>query len=91
MSDAEDDYLSDKFLSETPAASRPTKPLTYAQRRLQAQREAELKNVQNRKKSRRELEEASRREGLSKSLFERATEEQTGSKAMAIMTKVGRL
>ena len=96
MSDAEDDYLSDKFLNAAIVApSSSSKPLTYAERRRQAQRESELKNVQNRKKSRRELEEESRREGLSKSLFEKAKEEeQTGggvinNKAISMMLKVG--
>jgi len=93
MSDAEDDYLSDKFLAQAPAPS-SSKQLTYAERRRQAKREADIKNEQNRRKSRRELEEDSRREGLSKSLFEKAKEEEQsgvgqGSKAMAMMMKVG--
>lgn len=91
MSDAEDDYLSDKFLAQTVTPSSSQK-LTYAERRRDAQRKAELKNVQNRKKSRRQLEEESRQEGLSKSLFERAKEEGNngagGSKAMTMMLKV---
>jgi hypothetical protein len=92
MSDAEDDYLSDKFLAESLASS-SSKKLTYVERRREAQRKAEIKNVQNRKKSRRQLEEESRQEGLSKSLFEKAKEEeQTGAggtnKAMAMMLKV---
>lgn len=92
MADTEDDYLSDKFLAET-VASTNSKNLTYAERRREAQRKAELRNMQNRKKSRRQLEEESRQEGLSKSLFERAQEEEQtgtggGSKAMAMMLKV---
>ena len=90
MSDAEDDYLSDKFLAAAVAVA-PSKPITYAERRKQAQREAELKNAQNRKKTKREIEEETRREGLTTSLFEKAIEqEQAGStnKAMAMMLKV---
>lgn len=92
MSDAEDDYLSDKFLADIVASSSSKNP-SYVERRREAQRKAELKNVQNRKKSRRQLEEESRQEGLSKSLFERAKEEEQsgvagGSKAMAMMLKV---
>ncbi|GJJ07376.1 hypothetical protein Clacol_001578 [Clathrus columnatus] len=107
MSGAEedDDYLSEKFLAEAvaPASSSTTSTLTYAERRRQALRISELKNVQNRKKSRRELEEGSLREGLSKSLFERATSHDNdnttqidgatttnnGNKAMAMMFKMG--
>ena len=94
MSDEEDDYLSDKFLVDsTPAASSSAK--TYTARRKEAQRAAALKNEQNRRKSRRELEQESREEGLSKSLFERAKDEaeQGGgggaSKALAMMMKMG--
>ncbi|KAL1693826.1 hypothetical protein GGG16DRAFT_100858 [Schizophyllum commune] len=72
MSDEEDDYLSDKFLL---AASAPEKPQTYLQRRKEAEKRAHERNVQNRKKSRRQLEQEAREEGLSKSLFERAAEE----------------
>ena len=55
MSEDEDDYLSDKFLVDTTAApSSQTK--TYSQRRKEAERIAALKNAQNRKKSRKELE-----------------------------------
>ncbi|KIJ56559.1 hypothetical protein M422DRAFT_57267 [Sphaerobolus stellatus SS14] len=74
------------------AAAAPPKPLTYAERRKEAQRVAEIKNAQNRKKSRRELEEESRQEALSKSLFEKAQEEEqagTKNKAMAMMLKMG--
>ena len=55
-SDGEDDYLSDKFLLESVAAGTSSKPITYAERRRQAQRQSEIKNVQNRKKSRKERE-----------------------------------
>jgi len=93
MADDEDDYLSDKFLLEiAPVATKP-KPATYVERRKQAQREAEIKNVQNRKKSRRQIEEEAREEGLKKSLFEKAKEEEQElgiqSKAMSLMLKMG--
>jgi citrate lyase alpha subunit len=88
--DDEDDYLSDKFLSQL-ASSSSAKPTTYADRRKEAQRLAHIRNEQGRTKSRKELEEESRREGLSKSLFERAKEEGDvgGNKAMAMMLKMG--
>ncbi|GLB33627.1 putative DUF4187 containing protein [Lyophyllum shimeji] len=90
--DEGDDYLSDKFL--VGAASTAAAPKTYAQLRKEAERKAQLKNEQNRTKSRRQRELESRKEGLSKSLFERAEEEEasgvsTGNKALAIMTKMG--
>ena len=92
MSEDEDDYLSDKFLVDTTAApSSQTK--TYSQRRKEAERIAALKNAQNRKKSRKELEVESREEGLSKSLFERAKEDEASgsgqNKALAMMMKMG--
>lgn len=87
----EDDYLSDKFLVETAA---PTRPQTYAERRKEARRRAQIKNEQNRLKSRRQIELESREEGLTKSLFERAKEDEasgiaTGSKALSMMMKMG--
>jgi len=90
MSD-EEDYLSDQFLLNITAAS-SSAPTTYSQRRKDAQRLATIKNEQNRKKSRRQLEEESRQEGLSKSLFERAKEEEGSgqqNKALAMMLKMG--
>ncbi|KAH8106211.1 hypothetical protein BXZ70DRAFT_918637 [Cristinia sonorae] len=91
MSDDEDDYLSDKFLFTE--ASTSTAPKTYSQRRKEKERLAALKNEQNRKKSRRELEQESREAGLSKSLFERAQEEASGigkqNKALQMMLKMG--
>ncbi|KDQ14795.1 hypothetical protein BOTBODRAFT_32558 [Botryobasidium botryosum FD-172 SS1] len=77
----EDDYLSEKFLVDTTSSASngrkavAAKPQTYAEIRRQAQREAELKQMRNRTKSRREREEEARREGLGKSLFERVEEE----------------
>ena len=92
MSDEEDDYLSDKFLVESTSSASSSK--TYTERRKETLRLAALKNEQNRKKSRRQLEQESREEGLSKSLFERAKDEaQEGgggaSKALAMMMKMG--
>lgn len=75
MSEEEDDYLSDKFLAQLEQSS-SNKPRTYHERRREASRISEQKNIANRIRSRREIEEESRREGLSKSLFERAREEE---------------
>lgn len=88
MSD-EEDYLSDKFLVEAAASS--SQPKTYAQRRQEALKESRLKNEQNRLKSRREREQDAREEGLRKSLFERAKEDNEGgeNKALGIMLKMG--
>jgi G-patch domain len=88
----EDDYLSDKFLTE--AGSTSSAPKTYAQIRKQAKRNAQLKNEQNRLKTRKQREVEAREEGLSKSLFERAKEDEeagisTGSKALSMMMKMG--
>ena len=86
----EDDYLSDKFLA---ISSTSAQTLTYAESRKQAKARSELRNAQNRTKSRRQLELESREEGLSKSLFERAQEEKetigVENKAMAMMMKMG--
>ena len=83
----EDDYLSNKFLDEQASSSKPT---TYSQLRKAAQKKAQSKNEQNRIKSRRQREIESREEGLSKSLFERAKEEEgSGNKALSIMMKMG--
>ncbi|KAI0921567.1 hypothetical protein AcW1_004500 [Taiwanofungus camphoratus] len=91
MADEEDDYLSDKFLLEATAAPL-TAPKSYAERRKEAQRLATIKNEQNRQKSRRQLELESREEGLRRSLFERAQDEQASgqqNKALAMMMKMG--
>lgn len=92
MSDDEDDYLSDKFLLEA-ASGGSAAPKTYSQRRKDAARLSAIKNEQHRKKSRRQLEADALEEGLSKSLFERAKEEEeTGqqkNKALAMMMKMG--
>ncbi|KAK0206236.1 hypothetical protein DFS33DRAFT_572726 [Desarmillaria ectypa] len=91
MSDNEDDYLSDKFLVENTSSTRPQ---TYSSLRKEVQKKSLLKNEQHRQKSRYQREVESREEGLSKSLFTRAKEEQeagiaTGNKAMSIMMKMG--
>ena len=94
VDDDDDDYLSDKFLTNT-SANTTTKPTTYSQIRKEAQKKAQLKNEQNRHKGRRQLELESREEGLSKSLFERAKEEEdsglvgSSNKALSIMMKMG--
>lgn len=81
MSDEEDDYLSDKFLAslEAPKPS-ISGAASYTERRRIAQRESERKRIEGRVKSRRELEEESRREGLSRNLFEKEMEKAAESK-----------
>lgn len=93
MSDDEDDYLAniDKFLVDPNTTSAPK---TYSQIRKEAAKQSTLKNQQNRTKSRRQREVESRTEGLSKSLFERAKDEEdaglvSGNKALSIMMKMG--
>lgn len=92
--DDDDDYLSDKFLINA-SANTTAKSTTYSQIRKEAQKKAQQKNEQNRHKSRRQLELESREEGLSKSLFERAKEEEvsglsgSSNKALSIMMKMG--
>ncbi|KAF8608198.1 hypothetical protein BDV93DRAFT_434600 [Ceratobasidium sp. AG-I] len=81
MSDEEDDYLSDKFLASLEAPKPSTSgAASYAERRRVAQRESERKRMEGRIKSRRELEEESRREGLSRSLFEKEMEKAAENK-----------
>ena len=92
MSQEDDDYLSDKFLIDSSGSS--SAPRTYSQIRKEAQKKSRLKGNENRTKSRRQLELESREAGLSKSLFERAKEEETmglssGNKALSIMMKMG--
>ena len=88
----DDDYLSDKFLVDPNANS--STPRTYSQLRKEAQKSARLKNERNRTKSRRQIELESRESGLSKSLFDRAKEEEasgigSNNKALSIMMKMG--
>lgn len=92
MSGDEDDYLSDKFLVD--ASANTPAPKTYAQIRKEAEKKAKIKNNENRLKSRRQREVESREEGLSKSLFDRAKEEEdagisSGNKALSMMMKMG--
>ncbi|KAH7100562.1 hypothetical protein BKA62DRAFT_771333 [Auriculariales sp. MPI-PUGE-AT-0066] len=82
-----DDYLSPKFLAEPTTTTSRSQAQTYAERRRAAQKAAEIKHEQNRKRSRRELEEAAR-ENQTTSLFARA-ENEGGSKAMDMMRKMG--
>jgi hypothetical protein len=83
----DDDYLSDAFLVE---ATEQSKPSTYIERRKEAQRQAEIKNQQNRKRSRHEMEREAREQGLSRTLFERAREDDAGQKkALSMMLKMG--
>jgi len=87
----DDDYLSDKFLVNTPE---PQKSKTYSEKRKEALYKSHLKNEQNRNKSRRQLEIESREEGLSKSLFERVEDDKTSgrgseNKALSMMMKMG--
>ncbi|CCO31995.1 hypothetical protein BN14_06047 [Rhizoctonia solani AG-1 IB] len=92
MSDEEDDYLSEKFLASLEEPKRTTSNHSYAERRRIAQRESERKRLEGRIKSRREMEEEARREGLSRSLFEKegaAEGEQPSNKAMSMMLKMG--
>ncbi|KAH8834111.1 hypothetical protein DL96DRAFT_1694469 [Flagelloscypha sp. PMI_526] len=88
MSDDEDDYLSDKFLSEETTSKSGTK--TYSDLRKEAQKRSQLKNELNRTKTQRE----SRQEAMSRSLFEVEKEkEEAGlgsrNKALAMMIKMG--
>jgi hypothetical protein len=91
MSDDEDDFMSDKFLVPDPGTRDSKRPTTYADRRKAAARVSEARNLAGRTKSRREREIEAREEGLSKSLFERATEnpEASGGKALAMMMRMG--
>jgi len=88
-----DDYLSDAFLVE---ATGSKEPISYSDRRKQARRDSERKNLENRKRSRKELETSTLQEGLRKSLFERARDEEgttttasSSNKAMNMMLKMG--
>ncbi|KAJ2924936.1 hypothetical protein H1R20_g12132, partial [Candolleomyces eurysporus] len=91
MSDDDDDYLSAKYLVDaTPAPASKT----YSQIRKDAQKRSEIRHAQSQRKSRKEIEREAREAGLSKSLFERAKEEEeaglgSGNKALAMMMKMG--
>ena len=75
MSEDEDDYLSDKFLTQSTTSTSSSSTKTYTERRKEALRLSAIKNEQNRKKTRRQLEQEALEEGLNKSLFERAKDE----------------
>ena len=81
----DDDYLSDKFLTE--AATAVSEAKSYAQRRKDAEKLSRLKNEQNKKKSHRQLEQESRSEALSRSLFE--AQDVGSNKALSMMVKMG--
>ncbi|KAK2466347.1 hypothetical protein APHAL10511_001989 [Amanita phalloides] len=85
MPNEDDDYLSDKFLSDAVPTVSGSK--TYTQRRKDAEKLSRLKHEKNKRKSRRQLEEESRAEGLSKSLFE--AQDAGSSKALSLMMKMG--
>ncbi|KAJ3988104.1 hypothetical protein F5890DRAFT_1583607 [Lentinula detonsa] len=81
-----------EFLTETAPSLPPSK--TYSQLRKDAEKRAKERNEQSRVKSRRERELEAREEGLSKSLFDRAKEEETGgnsglNKGLTLMMKMG--
>ena len=93
MSDGEDDYLSDKFLAQLEAASKPPQSKSYTERRKQALKQSQLLDERNRKKSRKQMELEAREEGLQTSLIQKAQEEAKESgkhnKALTIMMKMG--
>ena len=93
MSDGEDDYLSDKFLAQLEAASKPPQSKSYTERRKQALKQSQLLDERNRKKSRKQMELEAREEGLQTSLIQKAQEEAKESgkqnKALSIMMKMG--
>jgi len=88
MSDSEDDFMSDKFLVEAPAAEKSYKAKRDASL-LKGQRAGLAKNLQSAKVR----EEQQRREGLNTSLFEKKDHQEAsgsgGGKAMAMMMKMG--
>ncbi|KAG8842831.1 hypothetical protein FRB91_003896 [Serendipita sp. 411] len=95
MAEDEDDYLSDKFLQQLTSKSDKPFTQTYSQRRKEAQRIAETRNIAGRTKSRKELEKETidtLKEGMATSLFEREklaeAEGGTQSKAMKMMNSV---
>jgi hypothetical protein len=96
MADEEDDYLSDKFLQQLASKTQSSSSKSYGERRKEAQRQAEIRNLAGRTKSRRELDKEAMetlKEGMNTSLFEKerlaAAEGGTQSKAMKMMSKMG--
>lgn len=75
MSDSDDDYMSDKFLSENIVDVKPGLIAGYAKKRLQANEPAQ-------QKKRKVLESEARDEGLSKSIAQT-------NKGFALLTKMG--
>lgn len=95
MSESEDDFMSDKFLHPEASTSN-SKPRDYASIRREAQRQSELKQLENKARhvSRRERERAAREEGLSKNLISEARISEEGkpepqNKALDMMRKMG--
>lgn len=88
MSDSEDDFMSDKFLVDTPAT---TAPKTYSARRQAETLKSLRKGQENNKLSHKQQEEKNRREGLSKSLFETEPSKngEGSNAALALMQKMG--
>jgi hypothetical protein len=96
MSDDEDDYLSEKFLQQITSKSSSSTSKTYSQRRKEAQKQSEFRNLAGRIKSRKEIEEEEKealKDGLATSLFEREklaeAEGIGGSKGFKMMSKMG--
>ncbi|WVQ75634.1 hypothetical protein IAR50_005263 [Cryptococcus sp. DSM 104548] len=96
MSDSEDDFMSDKFLVDLPAADASAS--TYTARRDKASLKGNRAGLAKNQLKARDLEEVRRREGMSKSLFEREDEGEgeeegvgakKGNKAMEMMMKMG--
>lgn len=89
MSDSEDDFMSDKFLVEAPAAEK-----TYRAKRDASLLKGHRAGLANNKLSLKAREEQQRREGLNTSLFDKKDDPSTnasagGGKAMAMMMKMG--
>lgn len=92
MDSDEDDYLSEKFLQQLKDTSKPAK--SYSERRKEAQRQSEARNLAGRMKSRKQIEQEAMealKEGMNTSLFERESLAEGGgqSKAMKLMSKMG--
>lgn len=87
MSDSEDDFMSDKFLVDTPRQP----PSTYSARRNISTLESLRKGQANQQKSHKHMEEERRREGLSKSILDpsSSTSNGEGNKALQFMQKMG--
>ncbi len=83
--DEDDDYLSDKFLLD--AVTTHSAPKTYSQRRKEAGKLSKLKQEQHKEKSHRQLEQESRAQGLSTSLFE--VQDADNNRALSMMMKMG--